>query len=316
MRSIAMDVFAMPAVRVGGEKYDCILSTVDRHSGYIVAVPGKKSKKKGKKDKHGVGLQAKTVAQAMIQHWLTIFDVPAVICSDWGRQVVGSWFKSMCKHMGIRHAKTVADHSRSNGCAEDAGREMYGKFRQLHIEELRRNWFHSLWRVLHAYHDLPVPTRLSPHRISFLRDRVSRTLPWMNHGKGAPDADAMMSEADATAAKVCKSLHDEHERRAKYFKEGKIHRNSLKDTNWVERHHKDVLTRHRQQSWYIPGVIVREIGQDVYTVQVGDYKILDRDHTQLPPLAPDPSGRAMTFEFTAGDLDSNDDGQEDDYTAE
>ena len=42
-----------------------------------------------------------------------------------------------------------------------------------------------------------------------------------------------------------------------------------------------MLTRHRQQSWYIPGVIVRKIGQDVYAVQVGDNKILDRDHTQL-----------------------------------
>ena len=31
----------------------------------------------------------------------------------------------------------------------------------------------------------------------------------MNPGKVARDADARMSEADATAAKVCKSLHDE-----------------------------------------------------------------------------------------------------------
>ena len=37
-----------------------------------------------KKKKPGVELQAKTVANAMIRHWLTIFDVPAVICSDCG----------------------------------------------------------------------------------------------------------------------------------------------------------------------------------------------------------------------------------------
>ena len=157
MRSIAMDVFAMQKVTVEGEKYDCIISAVDRHSGYIVAVPGKKSKKKDKKDKHGVGLQAKTVAQAMIWHWLTIFDVSAVICSDRGSPFVGSWFKSICKHMGIRHAKTVAYHSRSNSRAEFAGRQMFGKFRQLHIEEPGRNWFHSLWRVLQAFHDSPAP---------------------------------------------------------------------------------------------------------------------------------------------------------------
>ena len=48
---------------------------------------------------------------------------------------MGSWFKSMCKHMGIRHAKTVAYHSRSNGRPEVAGRRMFETFGQLHIEE-------------------------------------------------------------------------------------------------------------------------------------------------------------------------------------
>ena len=305
MRSVAMDVFAMPEVTVEGETYDCVILAVDRHSGYIVAVPGKKSKKKDKKDKHGVGLQAKTVANAMIRHWLTIFDVPAVICSDRGSQFVGTWFKTMCKHMGIRHAKTVAYHSRSNGRAEVAGRQMFETFRQLHIDEPGRNWYNSLWRVLQAYHDLPGPTGLSPHGILLLRDRVSRTLPWMNHGKVARDANAMMAEADDTAAKVCKALQDEHDKRAKYFKQGKVQKYALQDTMWVERHHKDVLSRHRQASWYVPGVIVRKVGQDVYTVRVGDNKILDRDHTQLRPRAPDPSGRHVTFEFTAGDVDSD-----------
>ena len=42
-------------------------------------------------------MQAKTVANAMIRHWLTIFDVPAVMCSDRGSQFVGTWFKTMCK---------------------------------------------------------------------------------------------------------------------------------------------------------------------------------------------------------------------------
>ena len=316
MRSVAMDVFAMPEVTVEGETYDCVILAVDRHSGYIVAVPGKKSKKKDKKDKHGVGLQAKTVANAMIRHWLTIFDVPAVICSDRGSQFVGTWFKTLCKHMGIRHAKTVAYHSRSNGRAEVAGRQMFEKLRQLHIDEPGRNWYNSLWRVLQAYHDLPGPTGLSPHRILFLRDRVSRTLPWLDHGKVARDAKAMMAEADDTAAKVCKALQDEHVKRAKYFKQGKVQKYALQDTVWVERHHKDVLSRHRQASWYVPGVIVRKVGQDVYAVRVGDNKILDRDHTQLRPRAPDPSGRPVTFEFTAGDVDSDNEGEDDDFTAE
>ena len=119
----------------------------------------------------------------------------------------------------------------------------------------------------------------------------------------------MMAEADDTAAKVCKALQDEHEKGAKYFKQGKVQKYALQDTVWVERHHKDVLSRHRQASW-------RKGGQDVYAVRVGNNKTLDRDHTQLRLRAPDPSGRPVTFEFTAGDVDSDDEGEDDDFTAE
>ena len=84
----------------------------------------------------------------------------------------------------------------------------------------------------------------------------------------------------------------------------------------MERHHKDVLTRHGEQSWYIPVVIVRRIDRMCMPSLLGDIKILDRGHAQLRPRAPDPSRRAATFEFTAGDLDCDDDGEEDYYTAE
>ena len=41
----------------------------------------------------------------------------------------------MCKHMGIQHAKTVAYHSRSKSRAEVAGRQMFERFCQLHIDK-------------------------------------------------------------------------------------------------------------------------------------------------------------------------------------
>ena len=50
-------------------------------------------------------------------------------------------------------------------------------------------------------------------------------------------------------------------------------------------------------------------------IQVGNNKTVERAHTQLLPREPDPHGRAVTFEFTADDFDSDDDGEEDEYTA-
>ena len=142
----------------------------------------------------------------MMRHWLKVFDVPGVICSDRGTQFVGAWFRTMCKYMGVRHAKTVAYHSCSNGRAEEAGRQSFEKLQQLHIGEPGRNWYHSLWRVLQAYHDSPGPSGLSPNRMLFLRDQASCTLPWMNHGNVAREANAMMSEANDTAKKVCNAM--------------------------------------------------------------------------------------------------------------
>ena len=54
-----MDVFAMPEVTVEGEVFDRNILAVERHRGYIVAVPGKKTKKMDKRDKHGWGCTPK-----------------------------------------------------------------------------------------------------------------------------------------------------------------------------------------------------------------------------------------------------------------
>ena len=84
----------------------------------------------------------------------------------------------------------------------------------------------------------------------------------------------------------------------------------------VERHHKDVLSRHRQKPWYLPGVILRKTGQDVYVIEVGNNKMVEPDHTLLLPQEPDPHGPVVPFEFTTDAFDSNADGEEDEYTAE
>ena len=89
-----------------------------------------------------------------------------------------------------------------------AGRQLFKTFPQLHIGEPGSNWYHSLWRVLEAYHNLPGQSGLSPHRILFLPDRGSRTLPWMTQDSVAREAKAMMLEAPDTAKKVCDAMVD------------------------------------------------------------------------------------------------------------
>ena len=128
MESVAIDKFAMPPVRHGTQVYDCVILCVDRHSSYLVAVPAK--------DK---GLTAEAVARQMISHWLTVFGTPKAIYSDNGSHFTSVWLRTMCRLMGVHPPWTVAYHSRSNGRAEVAGRQLFEQLKQLHLERPGRN---------------------------------------------------------------------------------------------------------------------------------------------------------------------------------
>ena len=126
----------------------------------------------------------------------------------------------------------------------------------------------------------------------------------------------MMSQADDRSKKLCDAMVAEHAKWAECVCSGDVHMYRLKDTVPVEPHHKDVSSRQRQQSWYLPGVILRKTVQDVYVIQVGNNKTVERDHTQLLTQKRDPHGRAVTFEFTTDTFDSDDNGQVDQYIVE
>jgi hypothetical protein len=92
--SVSMDIFSMPEERQEGQRFDAMIVCVDRHTGWIIAVPTQKE-----------GLTAEKVAKIMLQKWIDLRGgVPSTITSDQGTQFVGAWFTSMCARMGIRQA--------------------------------------------------------------------------------------------------------------------------------------------------------------------------------------------------------------------
>ena len=88
----------------------------------------------------------------------------------------------MCPLIRIRHAKSVAYLSRSNGWAEVAGRQLFEKLRKIHITNPRQNWFEEMWPALKAHNDTPNPAGLSPHQILIGRDPLGRGLPLSGDG--------------------------------------------------------------------------------------------------------------------------------------
>ena len=268
-----MDVFSMPEVHIGKETFDCVVLCVDRHSGYVVAVPARKKE-----------LLAKEVAVMMIRHLLTVFDIPRTICSDQGPQFTGGWVKAMCFLMGIRHAKSVAYLSRSNGRAELAGGQLFEKLRKIHITNPRRNWFEEMWPALKAHHDTPTPVGLSPHQILFSRDPLGRGLP-LSGDDMAMDAKEFFAREEATAQDIHQQLEKEHAERQKSAPSSTAQKFRVGDPVWVIRPRP--MGTHRTKTWFTPGEVVRRIGEDTYRIKVGHGQFRKCHESQLRVREPD-----------------------------
>ena len=297
MQSVALDVFSMPAVKDATGTYDCVVVCVDRHSGYMVAVPALKK-----------GLDARAVAGIMSQHWLTAFGIPATITSDSAPNLVGEWFRGLCDHLGIYHATTVAHKSRTKGRAEVAGKQLFERLRRLHITE-NLDWLKGLWRSLQAYHDLPTPSGLSPHQILFTRDRISRTLPWYQPG-AAQSAQKIFQRADEVAAKVSADLNKLHEKQNSRQKQGPTHQYGPGDHVWVERPEAFTAVKGSQMRYhtsYTPGIVRKRLRKGTYLVQTSEFGQKKRQGTQLVPREPDSQGKHADFSFTRPMATSGDD---------
>ena len=304
MESVSMDVFSMPEVKVGKDTCDCVVIVVDRHLGYLVAIPAKKK-----------GLTANEVAEKMIKHWLTIFDISATICGDNAPQFTGGWFKAIRAYMGVRHATSVAHLSGSNGGAELAGRQVFERLRKLHLENPKKNWFRETWRATEAYHDLPAPSGLSPHQIFFTRDRLSRSLPWYTTGPGKHAVEAF-KEAEDIAKLVKDALAKEHAKRQDKTPKGPITSFKFGGHVWVERPRP--LGTHRTRTWYTPRNIAKRVGPSTFLVQTGPSQFKTRHKTQMQDRVPHITGKHVDFQYTKHEDDSDEDEylEEDDYVVD
>ena len=81
----------------------------------------------------------------MISHWLTVLGTPKAIYSDKGSHLTAACFRTMCRLMGLRHARTVAYRSQCKGRAEVAGRQLFEQLKKFHLKRPGRNWLTSMW---------------------------------------------------------------------------------------------------------------------------------------------------------------------------
>ena len=260
------------------------------------------------------GLLANEVAVMMVFHWLTVFRVPRTISSDRGPQFTGGWFKAMCSLTGIRHAKSVAYLSRSNGRAEVAGRQLFEKLRKIHLTNKCLDWFEEMWPAFKAHHDTPPPSGLSPFQILFARDPLGQGLPLSGEGM-AMDAKEFFEGKETTAREFCQQLEKEHAVRAKTAPKSAAHKFRVHDPVWVLGPRP--MGTHRTKTCFTPREVVRRIGEDTYRIKVGPGQFRERHESKLRALEPDVRGKHVSLDYDGHEADSDDEyAEQDNYTVE
>ena len=165
MDRVAVDLFALPEVKVNGQIFDTAALCVDRQSGWMIATPHLNK-----------GLTAERVAKDMLKHW-DMFGIPSVVQSDNGPHFVGAWWRTICAALGVRTAYSQAYHHQANGRAEVAGQLLMKQISKLNAQK-GMSWVELLPRALRYLHDAPGPSGFSPYEIVFGRRRPLAGLPY------------------------------------------------------------------------------------------------------------------------------------------
>ncbi|GFW81996.1 retrovirus-related Pol polyprotein from transposon 412 [Trichonephila clavipes] len=118
----------------------------------------------------GLRLEAPTVAEAVVQHWISRYGVPLQLHSDQGRNFVSAVLKRVCELLGIDKTKTTPLHPQSDGMVERFNRTILNNF-SLMVSKNQQDWDQKVPLFLLAYRSaVHETTGYSPSQMLFGRD--------------------------------------------------------------------------------------------------------------------------------------------------
>ena len=277
MSSVALDILHLPEVDFQEKSYDCAIVCVDRHSGWIVAIPARKR-----------GLTAAVVATKMLKHQWSIFGVPQLITSDLGAQFIGGWFATIAAGLGIRHTFTHPYYHQSAGRVEVANQVLCEVLRKLNVEK-GLTWVEALPAALNHIHNTPGVIGLSPCQILFGREKALGNIPYTpsRENEDAQTFFARMKEIDEKVARV---LNEVHKKRAAKENSSRTRAAKVRPGQKVWYRRPEGSGNKLDSRWLGPALITKRIGQNSYEVQVGEENFLTAHTSYLKAYVKDDFG--------------------------
>ena len=95
-------------------------------------------------------LEAKTVARALIDNFISRFGVPLFIHTDQGASFESKLFQEICQILGIKKTRTTKARPQSDGMIERMNRTIVNMFSAF-VSEYQRDWDQYVPLVMMAY---------------------------------------------------------------------------------------------------------------------------------------------------------------------
>ena len=230
----------------------------------------------------------------MLQQW-RFFGVPQIIHSDRGPHFISSWWQTLCAGLGIRVSYSHAYHHQGNGRAERAGRQIQDLARKVHVET-GMDWFDSLPQVVDRIHDAPGESGYTPYQIVFGRDRPLGMIPY-TPPKISEDAEDFVKRIQEVEQVVADRLNQKHRKQADQVNKGRkdFPRFSAGEKVWYRR--PEGTGEKTDSRWLGPGLILEQIGQGSYRVQVEENRIIEAPVKFLKKYIEDPLGGGTPLFF-------------------
>ena len=119
-----------PLPPANGNRY--LLTIIDRFTRWPEAIPIP-------------DMEAKTVANAILEHWISRYGTPDTITTDQGRQFESHIFNHLCTRLGIKRIRTSAYNPKANGMVERFHRQLKDSLKCLNNDP---NWTSQLPLIL------------------------------------------------------------------------------------------------------------------------------------------------------------------------
>lgn len=150
---VCMDFLCLEPSKGGIEN---VLVITDHFTKFAVTVPTRNQ-------------TAKTTAEALYNHFILPYGIPAKIHSDQGGNFESELMKELCNVLGMQKSRTTVYHPMSNGITERFNRTLIGMLGTLEPEK-KGDWKNHIAALVQAYNCTPhSSTGVSPYELMFGR---------------------------------------------------------------------------------------------------------------------------------------------------